>query len=455
MADVHDAAPVKPPVFPHPVTEHPVDVPVPTKITTTFQPQVISPSMGAASSADIQPPESSDPPHDDSVQSPVVAPPPFDTPPATVTQPPPAPGDNPVASSPAATVPVKAPAKKRRQMFIGIPVVVVVLLAILFGAYTQFYLPSRPVNIVKQSLVNMLYGNNLTSLQFNSKFSITDKSIGQTFNGMLSGAYAKGGKFEANMSVNAIVTNVTVSVASTDGHDIYIKVGGLSGLSQLLGLAQSSGAAGASSLGTVLGDINNQWFVINQSLLQSIESSAKSDTNSNFSIGKLSQSEASTIGNLYQSHPFLTAQKTFAPAIIDGQSSYHYQMEINSGMLKSFFTGLQSAKLKDLTIDESSIASVENMINSANFNKYPFDIWIDKSNKIVDQLSLSTTDSSGDQLSVTLTLGHFNQPVTVTVPANAESVLQLLTQLGPDLSGIFSGGSSSTSDSLNLLQQSL
>ena len=56
----------------------------------------------------------------------------------------------------------------------------------------------------------MLYGNNLTSLQFNSKFSITDKSIGQTFNGMLSGAYAKGGKFEANMSVNAIVTNVTV-----------------------------------------------------------------------------------------------------------------------------------------------------------------------------------------------------------------------------------------------------
>jgi len=70
-------------------------------------------------------------------------------------------------------------------------------------------------------------------------------------------------------------------------------------------------------------------------------------------------------------------------------------------------------------------------------------------------LSLSTTDSSGDQLSVTLTLGHFNQPVTVTVPANAESVLQLLTQLGPDLSGIFSGGSSSTSDSLNLLQQSL
>jgi hypothetical protein len=128
---------------------------------------------------------------------------------------------------------------------------------------------------------------------------------------------------------------------------------------------------------------------------------------------------------------------------------------INPGTLKSFVAGVQSAKLKDVTIDETSIASIDNTINKANFNKYPFDIWIDKSNKIVDQLSLAG-DSSGDPYTITLTLGHFNQPVTVTAPANPESVLQLLTQLGPVLNSLMSSGSSSsTSNMLNLLQQSL
>jgi len=403
----------------------------------------------------IQPPIMPDQSVGESGHSAVVSPPPFSTTPATVAGQPAGPEYNPVSASPPGPASAAKPVKKRRRWFMGIPVLIVVLLAALFATYTQYYLPSRPVNIVKQSLVNSLYNNNINSLQFNSSFSMTTKSNNQTFSGTASGAYGRGGKFDANISIDAVVANLTISVASTNGHELYVKVGGLNGLSQLMGLAQSSGVAGASSLGTVFSTINNQWFVVNQSLLQSIESSAKSDTSSNFNVGNLTQAEANTIGNLYHEHPFLTVQKSYPTATIDGQSSYHYQVVINPGTLKSFVAGVQSAKLKDVTIDETSIASIDNTINKANFNKYPFDIWIDKSNKIVDQLSLAG-DSSGDPYTITLTLGHFNQPVTVTAPANPESVLQLLTQLGPVLNSLMSSGSSSsTSNMLNLLQQSL
>ena len=125
----------------------------------------------------------------------------------------------------------------------------------------------------------MIYGKSFNSFQFNSSFSYTEKSSDQTFSGSLNGSAAQGGKFTADLSVDAVVTNITVNLESTDGHELYVKVGGLSGLPQLLGTLGSSyglPSSESSSIDSIINTINNQWFVVNQSLLQEAEKSVKS-----------------------------------------------------------------------------------------------------------------------------------------------------------------------------------
>ena len=119
----------------------------------------------------------------------------------------------------------------------------------------------------------------------------------------------------------------------------------------------------------------------------------------NLNIGNLTQTEANTMGNLYHNYPFLTVQKTLPAADIDGMSSYHFQVVISPKLLESYFNAVQKASLKDVNISESSIASIDNTIDKANFNNYPFDIWISKSNEIIDQVSIQGNDTSGNSIS--------------------------------------------------------
>jgi hypothetical protein len=143
-------------------------------------------------------------------------------------------------------------------------------------------------------------------------------------------------------------------------------------------------------------------------------------------------------------------------ADIDGLRSYHYQVVISSNLLKSYIGAIQKASIKDVNISENDVTSIDNTINKANFNKYPFDIWISESSKLIDQVSIQGNDTSGNSFSFSLTLGHFNQPVTVTTPANPESVLQLIGQLPQELNSLLSGSSSGiTSNPLNLFTQTL
>jgi len=441
------------PPIPHIASGQPAVNPIPTPTEEhVFKPQVFTPAMAGTNIQSDQPP----------VVQPLTQQP---MPPA-VNQPtsaqaagqPMSSNSDVIAVNMPNPTPVFPPKKRNFRLLTGVPILIVILLAGLFATYSEYYLPSQPVNIVKQSLVNMINGNSFSSFQFNSSFSYTEKSSDQTFSGTLNGSAAQSGKFTADLSVDAVVTDITVNLESTDGHELYVKVGGLGGLPQLLGTlgtAYGLSSSESSSIDSIINTINNQWFEVNQSMLQDAEKSIKS-TSGNLNIGSLTQTEANTIGSLYHNYPFLTVQKTLPMADIDGLSSYHYQVVISSNLLKSYIGAIQKASIKDVNISENDVTSIDNTINKANFNKYPFDIWISESSKLIDQVSIQGNDTSGNSFSFSLTLGHFNQPVTVTTPANTESVLQLIGQLPQELNSLLSGSSSGiTSNPLNLFTQTL
>jgi hypothetical protein len=322
-----------------------------------------------------------------------------------------------------------SPPQKRKRLKYAISAGVIVL--VLFGgsalAYYAYYLPNRPDNIVKDALVNMVYGNKLSSAHIDAKFQTTDKQSKQTFSGTLSGDIGKGGQFDITANVDAVITQVSAELKSTDGKNVYIKVGGLDGLSQLLSGSDTKNSTAnsiASSLSPLLSSINNQWFEINQSLISQEVPALNTST-----MQKPTQADVSKLEQIYQQHQFLVVKQTFANQTISGYPSYHYTIIVSTSQIKAFLTAVNNAHIKSLSQETSEISSLSNMIGQSNLANYPIGIWISKSNKLIDQLSIFTSDSSGDPVSATITLSKFNNPVSVTTPTGAKSILQLLGQL--------------------------
>lgn len=317
--------------------------------------------------------------------------------------------------------------KKKLKYAISAGIIILVLFGGSALAYYTYYLPNRPDNIIKDALVNMVYGNKLNSAHIDAKFQTTDRQTKQTFSGTLSGDVGKGGQFDITANVDAIITQVSAELKSTDGKNVYIKVGGLNGLSQLLSGSYTKNSTAnsiTSSLSPLLSSINNQWFEINQSLISQEVPGLNTST-----MQTPTQADVSKLEQLYQQHQFLVVKQTFADQTISGYPSYHYTIIVSASQIKAFLTAVDNAHIKSLSQETSEISSLSNMVGQSNLANYPIGIWISKSNKLVDQLSIFTSDSSGNPVSATITLSKFNSPVNVTAPTGAKSILQLLGQL--------------------------
>jgi hypothetical protein len=352
---------------------------------------------------------------------------------------------------PGAPGPVPETKKKSRLRRLLLPItIIVVLLGGMTGFVFGYYIPHQPRYILGTSLLNTLGGKDLTSASFSGNASIVDSSSKTTYAASLTGSADQSGKLDATLSVDAVVTNLTLEIRTVDGKNYYAKVGGLDGVNQLLsGLGISSSDPAVTSL---ISSVNNQWYEINQSLVTQLEKSA------NYSSPKaLSPSDINKLSKIYRKDEFIKINKVLADQAIGGVQSYHYNCVINQTKLANFVSDLKAANITDLGVSQSALKDLVTGIGKANTAKYPFDIWIAKSNKIIDQLSLSNS-TGGNPYTIKLTLNNINKPISVTAPSGAKSVLQLIGQVTQDFGGGTSGGStdstgggSSTPNPLDLL----
>jgi hypothetical protein len=254
---------------------------------------------------------------------------------------------------------------------------------------------------------------------------------------------ASSGALSLNAKIDAMVTTVNVDLRTSDGKTLYLRLGGLDGISNLLGMGgaaadNSADAAELSFLAPAISAVNNQWIQINQSMIQQLTGSKDNVTT------KLSTDDLKKISDAYKKNRFMVVSKSFKDEAVKGKNSKHYQVTVDKTKLKNFVSAVKAANIAAFksTLTSDTVTQLNKGIDGVDFSKYPVDIWISKGDKMIDQLAFSV-NSDGNNVHVRYTVDDYNKPVHVTVPSNAKSFLDILSQV---LGG--SGANGSSLDSL-------
>jgi hypothetical protein len=307
--------------------------------------------------------------------------------------------------------------KRKKPLIIGI--ISGALAVVLIGASAAaYYVYNKPQNVLDMALLNSFSTSKVKSVNFEGKLQVKPKGS-PAINASFTGAADANGAMDFSGSLDAFVTNLTFDAKTPDGSTYYVRLGGLGALPQLLSAA---GVPGSDQLGPVISGVNNQWIEINQSIIQQMTGQT-----SDFSA-KLSDADRSKIVKAYRKHKFLTVTDSLPQQTIKGRASYHYRVKVDAVKLKEFAAALKGANLDSIKLTQSQLKTFDSGVNSAHLDKYPFEIWVAKSGRLIDQVALSTAQD-GDTATVRFTVDDYNKPVTVTKPADSKSLLDILSSL--------------------------
>lgn len=331
--------------------------------------------------------------------------------------------------------------KKKLGLAAGIVIAIFILLAGGAGAYFGIVLPNQPQKIVQDALVNTTNTEKFKTSQFEGEVNFSGGEVSKVLSGVTfqGGSNAEAKSFDLKISLNTAVTKIGLDARTTDGKEFYIRVSGLEGLDKLLaaygGGSSSIEAAMMAQYAPIINKINNQWYSIDQSLLSQIPGA---DTS--VATQELNSEDTKKLGAIYKEHQFLNIDKKLADQDIHGVASYHVQATVNKEKLKGFLEAVKAANIKSMPLEQKDIDDV----TKADFSKYPFEMWVSKKNRLITQLAISVEDK-GTTYKMRVALKDINKPVTVEKPADAKSILELIGELTPSLSG---GSSSDTTPSL-------
>lgn len=320
------------------------------------------------------------------------------------------------------------PPKKSKKLLLFSSLIAAVIVILLVATYVfAVYLPNKPDNVLKAALSNSLA---LKNVKFDGSAEITpkgDASGPSELNLTTGGVLSNDGKFKANLTLDATVTKLKLDLESPNGKDAYIRLSGLDGIPQLL---QSFGASNEGvmlgQMGSLLKQINGQWYELDQSLLQKMGVSLDQL--------QLSKDDQSKVKQAYLDHSFLVIKKVLPEQQVGGVDSFHFEVVVSKQQLLAFVDQVKSDNLSGLKISQSMVEGLAKLKDSS-FASHPFDVWISKDSKQFDQLAFSYADDTGSA-KVKLNFSDYNQAVNVSTPKDAKSVMQLLSQLMP----MFMGG---------------
>lgn len=311
--------------------------------------------------------------------------------------------------------PKGAPLKpKKLPALIAVALVVLIVGVGSAASYIGYYRPRQPENVMLSALNNFIAAK---SGHFEGSLASKDKQGKDTGSATFVGDTAGDGKLMVSAAVDVTVTKVTIEARSLDGKTYYVKVGGLDGLPQLL---SASGSPEAAQYAPLLTGINNQWYEINQSLINNY-------LGGQLALGDWSADDYAKLTAAYKNHPFMVVKQTYANQKIKGTDCLHYKIGVDKTALKAFIKDIQSAKLKALTLDAAIYSNLIKDLDAADVSKYGVDVWISKDKHEFRQFGYTQSDDSG-ATTFTLTLSDYNKSFSVQKPADAQSILQILSQ---------------------------
>ena len=242
---------------------------------------------------------------------------------------------------------------KKPRRFIKVLLLMIIVLLVVGGgaaaAYFAVIVPNKPSSIWADALTNSGKGydalSNYATTTKSSKGMVATGSFSFTGSVVADGSFtstSEGVNSESTGSLSVAGLKVGLeartikSTASTP--DLYIKADGLQGLGTLLG-------DGDPTLTNVLNGVNNQWYVIDHSLLDQYQSSA--------SIApKISASDVNallkSIGTTSKQYVFTSDAKNMAVVVKqnvgketqDGINVYHYKIGLNGPNTQAYIAAI-------------------------------------------------------------------------------------------------------------------
>lgn len=331
-------------------------------------------------------------------------------------------------------VAVALPANQgRRKKFVLVAAILGLVLLIGGGgaaAYYGYVLPNRPERIAGQALANTINQEKVQSAAFEGEVSFEGGEASQVVSGVsFNGVTSNTGAMQANITVNTLVSKISLEARTEDGKTTYLKLSGLNGLDSLL----ATFAGGAESpeqtqaVASLISSINDQWFMIDQSFISQLGGETAALTES-----KLSTEDAQKVTDIYKQHQFLTINQRLEDQEIHGVKSFHLKATINKDQLVAFLNEIKAANIASLPVEQSLIDEASKI----DFSKYPFEMWVGKKDRLITQLA-ATFQAEDTKYKVRIAFFDYNKPVTVQKPDNAKSILELLGDIAP-LAGSFS-----------------
>lgn len=323
-------------------------------------------------------------------------------------------------------LPVTAPKSRKKGLIAGLIIAAVLLLLSVGAAASYYYIANKPENVLKQALANSMNMEKAKTSHFSGSVSGEQSGSGTPIETTFKGsADNQTGAIEFSGKVDLLLTNATFDLRSEDSKSIFVRLGGLSGLSELLASSSEQAAAYA----PFFNSLNDQWIEINESLIKQYDKS--------FESGVLTEADAKKFTDAYLKYPFLVVDEVLEDQSIAGESCHHYRIKVDVVKLKGLLTALKDAKLDSYRLDQKALDQLNKAIDDSGLGNYGFEIWISKSGKMIKQLSTSFA-SGGMDWKVRYTVESYNQPVKVEKPEDAKSLMDIIGEfmisgLGPEL----------------------
>ncbi len=333
----------------------------------------------------------------------------------------------PTPSQPLNFTPPASPKKKRGKLKYFIIAIVLVLLVggVASGAYFGYVVPNKPENKLLSAISNTLSQKQVT---IKGKVDVQTKQPATSYN--------------VNYTVASDLTKHNLGLSGTVGvkglqfpfdvryidKDIYFKIGGLSSIDKLAPLYKNNDQA--TFFLNILDSINDQWYVVDSSLLES-SPEAKCVTDVSWA---LTEEDTAKIQAAYKKHPLFSVNSV-TTASVDGKTLTKYDIKPTSDAEASAF----AKELSSLSVVEninkcmkssgssstSGDQELSNIVNQTTSEKMYIFIGDDK----IQRIEIGSTDSSGNY---SLTANFEYTVPAIEKPEGAKPVQDILGQiLGP------------------------
>lgn len=319
---------------------------------------------------------------------------------------------------------------KKPLTILGVIVLALVVLGGSAAAYFMVYLPSKPENVLLQALYNSASGDEVKSGKIDGTIKLTGEGAPLALGDIdITASYSDSGDVAATISTDIDGSKLSAEYRMIDEKDNYIKLDGLKNVEKIIKSLdiEENSTLSYNLIATMFSGIDGKWIALGAASDQVTGGATGLLSDSN-----LSQEDTDKVAELYQQNPILQIKEVMADEDINGEASYHYKVEINKDNLVAFLEDVKAENIKGLPVEQSLIESAKDMDTS----KTNVEIWINKSEKLVNQIMISGSEN-GTNLELRIAMTDINEPVSIETPVGAVKFEELL-------GGALGGGAGAT-----------